>query len=209
MADIVRRIGLLGGTFDPFHFGHINLGLELQEKHDLDEVIVCPAATSPFKTAQSPLASAGQRLQMAQIATEGVKGWRAIDWELKREGPSYTIDTVRAIRAEAEKNKEKIALYLLLGEDILDKLSEWKEVEMLLDLAQPLIGCRDKGKNHSSTTECLPPVLEKVCLQGMTPTRVFDVSSTLIRDRLKRKLYCGHLLPAKILDFIYQHQLYL
>lgn len=200
-----KRIGLLGGTFDPLHFGHINLGLEMQEKHSLDEIILCPAATSPFKTNQTPLASAEDRLKMAQLAAAELKGWRVIDWELRRKGPSYTIDTVRAIHDDAEKSKEKISLHLLLGQDILEKLAEWKEVEELLRLAPPLIGVR---KGEGINLKGLPPSLEKICQEGKTPTRVFEISSTLVRERLKRKLYCGHLVPAKILDFIHQHQLY-
>jgi len=197
-----KRIGLLGGTFDPLHFGHINLGIEMQEKHQLDEILVCPAASSPFKQAQAPVADSEMRLQMARLGIEGIPGWRLLDWEIKRKGPSYTIDTVREILEEGEKNKEKIALFLLLGEDIMAKLDEWKEVDQLLALAPPLIGVR------AGFPKGLPLSLEKICHQGMTHTRLFDVSSTLVRERLKRRLYCGHLIPAKILDFIYHHQLY-
>jgi nicotinate-nucleotide adenylyltransferase len=204
-----RKIGLLGGTFDPFHFGHINLGLELQEKHALDEVLVCPAAASPFKTGQTTHASGQERLHIARLAVEGLKDWRVIDWEVQRGAPSYTIDTVLAIHKEAEKNKENVLVYLLLGQDILDKFSEWKEVEKLLMLASPLIGVREAEKISPGSSLALSPSLKKICQAGMTPTRILEISSTLVRDRLKRKLYCGHLVPAKILDFIYHHQLYL
>jgi len=200
-----QRIGLLGGTFDPLHFGHIHLGIEMQETHVLDTIIVCPAASSPLKTTRTPQASNEQRLQMAQLAALDIPGWRVIDWEVKRSGASYTIDTVRALRAEAEKNKEKIELFLLLGEDALGQFDKWKEVEELVRLAPPLIGVRGQREGLPAG---IPPSLEEICQKGRTRTRVFEISSTLVRDRLKRKLYCGHLVPPKILDFIYQHQLY-
>lgn len=199
----MKRIGLLGGTFDPFHFGHINLGLELQEKHALDEILLCPAAASPFKLEQQ--ATAEHRLEMARLAAEELKGWRVTDWAVKRPGPSYMIDMVKEVHSQAEKNQEKIALFLLLGQDIVGRLGEWKDIERLLSLAPPLIGMRNGGNIHLG----LPELLEKICQQGMTSTRVLEISSTLVRERLKKKLYCGHLVPAKVLDFIYHHQLYL
>jgi nicotinate-nucleotide adenylyltransferase len=201
----IRKIGLLGGSFDPMHFGHINLGLEMQERHALDEVIICPAAASPFKTEQSPQVSGEQRMRMACLGTEGLKNWRVIDWELKRGDVSYTIDTVLALHEEAERKKEKIALYLLLGQDILRKLAEWKDIKKILTLASPLIGVRDPREVSLE----LPPFIEPFCQRGMTTTRNFEISSTSVRERLKKRLYCGHLVPAKILDFIYHHQLYL
>ncbi len=200
-----RRIGLLGGTFDPIHFGHINLGIEMQEKHALDTIFVCPAAASPLKIDQAPLVPKELRLQMVKLGVEGIPGWQVLDWEIKRNGVSYTIDTVRAIHSAAEKNQEKIELFLLLGEDTLGQLNRWKEVEELLRLAPPLIGVRGQG----GVSGGLSRTLEEICQKGRTKTLSLEISSTLIRERLKRKLYCGHLLPAKVLDFIYLHQLYL
>lgn len=201
-----KRVGLLGGTFDPFHNGHINLGLELQEKHALDEVIVCPAAYSPFKSLETCHVSASHRLEMVRLAVEDVSNWRVIDWEIKQGGPSYTIETVQALITEANQNKEKIALYLLLGQDILEKLADWKNIEELLTLANPLIGIRG---GYDPAKIKLPNIIEKSCRSGMTTTKVLDISSTWIRNRLKKRLHCQHLLPAKVLDFIYHHQLYL
>ncbi len=200
-----KRIGLLGGTFDPLHFGHIHLGIEMQEAHQLDSIILCPAAASPLKIEKPPTTSKEERFQMAQLAVADIPGWEVSDWELKRSGASFTIDTVRDMYSDAEKNKEKIEIFLLLGEDILDRFHLWKEVDELVTLAPPLIAVRNANKSNPVQ---LPLELEEICQKGKTPSRVFEVSSTLVRDRLKRKLYCGHLVPAKILDFIYQHQLY-
>ncbi len=209
MANCVKRrkVGLLGGSFDPMHFGHINLGLEMQEKCVLDEIILCPAAASPFKTTELPLAGSEERLSMIRLGIEKLKGWGVIDWELKRGGISYTIDTVIALQAQAKSNEEELELYLLFGQDILHRLEEWKDIKKLLNLVTPLIGVRDPKENIKKLQ--IPPFIETACQKGMILTRNLEISSTSIRERLKKKLYCEHLVPAKVLDFIYHHQLYL
>ena len=204
---MIRKVGLLGGSFDPLHFGHINLGLEMQEKHALDEIILCPAATSPFKIGETPHASGEDRLSMIRLGIEKLKGWRVIDWEVKKGGVSYTIDTAIAIHEEAKNNQEKIALYLILGQDVLHRFEEWKDIKKLLEIASPLIGIRTPKENSERIQ--FPHLIAKSCEEGMTPTRYLEISSTDIRERLKKRIYCEHLVPAKILDFIYHRQLYL
>jgi nicotinate-nucleotide adenylyltransferase len=199
MDDLVKKkIGFLGGSFDPIHFGHLHLGISLQEAHKLDEVIVCPASTSPLKT-EDPIAEQ-HRLAMAELAVQDLPSWRAVDWEITKSGPSYTIQTIKYALEKIFTSGEQI--YLLLGEDLLPELSKWKEIENLLKLAPPLIGCRKReGRN-----EKLP--FEDKLKAGMTPTNLLEISATEIRQRLKMKLYCGHLVPAKVLDYITLHRLY-
>jgi len=195
----VKKVGLLGGTFDPIHFGHMHLGISLQEAHNLDTVIVCPALSSPLKTTHPR--DAEHRLAMVKLAIEGLPTWEALDWEIKRKGPSYTIDTVRYLLSTKFNNK-KDQLYLLLGEDLLPELSQWREVEQLLDLAKPLIGCRRFERNTFKS-----PLAEKVAM-GITLTKVLEISASEIRSRLKKGLYCEHFVPAKVLDYIKEHGLY-
>lgn len=195
----MKKIGLLGGTFDPIHFGHIHLGISLQEAHSLDAVIVCPAFSSPLKTAHPH--DAEHRLAMVKLAIEGLPTWEVFDWEIKRKAPSYTIDTVRYL-LNTRFNNKKDQLYLLIGEDLLPELSQWREVEQLLNLAKPLIGCRRFEKNTFKN-----PLAEKVAM-GITLTKVLEISASEIRNRLKKRLYCEHFVPAKVLDYIKEHGLY-
>lgn len=188
-----KTIGLFGGSFDPIHFGHINLAIQLMEIHGLDEVIWMPARCSPFKAAAPPQASSKDRLAMLKAALENVPQFRISTLEIDRQGPSFTIDTVRAL------SSKEASLRLLLSEEAAAHFNQWKEASELLRLAPPLIGGRPTAS---------PSHLSDSLKHAFTPTRILEISSTEVRDRLKKKLYCGHLIPAKALDYIHLHHLY-
>src|SRR5262249_29015601 len=121
--------------------------------------------------------------------------------ELKRQGPSYAIDTVKQLRREVVgKNDE---LFLLLGQDQLAEFSRWKQAKELLTLARPLVACRSGYKMPSSNSQ-----LQKALKKGMTNTPCFDISATEIRKRLKERLYCNHLLDKSVLTYIHRQKLY-
>lgn len=162
--------GFLGGTFDPIHFGHLNLAITLKEAHGLDKILICPAWENPFKTGKK-MASPEHRLAMCRLAIEGLKGFEVLDYEVKKGGPSYTIDTIQYLNRP---------LRLLLGDDQLAGFSKWKEAETLKKLAPPLVGSRE----------------------------TMQISSTNIRERLERGLPCVHLVPYKVLDYIFKNDLY-
>lgn len=188
----MKKVGFYGGTFDPIHFGHLYLALQLAEIHGLDLVLVCPAFCSPFKTGEEPLVAPHHRLEMVKLALEGVPRFEAISTEIDRKEISYTIDTIRSLPSSNQ-------YHLLLSEESAAQFHKWKESEELIRLAPPLIGCRKAAAPSS-----LPASLKN----GFTPTKIMDLSSTDIRDRLKKNLYCGHLIPAKALDYIHRHRLY-
>lgn len=194
-----KKIGLLGGTFDPIHFGHIHLGISLQEAHNLDKILICPAYSSPLKTdyPQAP----EDRLAMVKLALEDLPSWEILDWEIQRKVPSYTIDTVRHL-FKTKFNHSHDELFLLLGEDLLPGLPKWKEVDALLELATPLIGCRRSQRNTFNN-----PLAEKIS-NDITFLNVLEISASDIRSRLKKGLYCKHLMPEKVLAYIKEHRLY-
>lgn len=198
----MKKLGFFGGTFDPIHFGHLNLAIQIQEAHQLDEVFFCPTSLSPHKLQEQPAVSKEHRLAMTHLAIAPIKSFTLIDWELDQEGPSYTIDTIH----ELKKKYPDDQIHLILGEDSLKGLSSWKEAETLLKLAPPLIGTRSIGKKWNLSAFSRE-VKEKI-LQGCTPIAVMDISSTVIRSRLLEEKYCGHLIPFKVLDYIYQNELY-
>lgn len=129
------RVGLYGGSFDPLHYGHIQLIVALSEFHGLDEVWVCPAARSPFKN--GPITLAEHRLTMARKALAPLFFVKVIDLECVRTPPSYTIDTVKTLLSIAQERGQPLSLHLLLGIDAANKLSLWKEAEQLVALAPP------------------------------------------------------------------------
>jgi len=191
MAD--HLIGFIGGTFDPIHFGHLNLALEIAERKGLDKVLFCPANVSPLKQGAPPAVSAEDRFQMVGRAIGPIRGFELCDIELKKEGPSYTIDTIRALQEE----NPTAQFHLILGGDLIDDFKKWKEADLLLKLAPPFVGKRPGAKNSFTSIE-----VEEVSIP------VFDVSSTTLRDRLHQGLYCGHLVPQPVIDYITSHQLY-
>lgn len=183
----MKKIGFFGGSFDPLHFGHLNLAISLSEHHQLDQVLFCPVNRSPFKE-RDPIASAEHRLAMTGLAIQGLPRFRLCRLEIERGGVSYTVDTLRALK-EAHKQDE---LFLLLSEESIESFSRWKESEEIVRLAGPLIGTRKKGGHFA----------------GLTPMPVMEISSTEVRNRLKKNLPCLHLVPAIILDYIRLHRLY-
>lgn len=193
----MKKIGLFGGTFNPIHLGHLNLAFELMEKGGLDEVWFIPTPSSPLRN-EPNLVQASQRLKMVELATAGIPQFKVLDIELKRPLPVYTIDTVREIK-ELYPDKK---FFLLLGKDTLSRFMEWREPEALIQEIPLLIGVR------STDLPVFSEVFAKALENGTIATTQFEVSSTQIRERIKKGLYIGHLVPGKVLDFIYVNQLY-
>lgn len=194
-----RRVGFFGGTFDPIHFGHLNLAIEILEKCSLDQILFCPALLSPEKGDRHPTATPLARKEMVTLAIEPIPEFSLIDLELDREGPSYTIDTIKALI----EMHPATSFHLLLGEDMLAGLPEWKAVEELVKLAPPLVGSRSHHNQKS-----LPEPLASIIQQGEVLISPMEISSTEVRRRLEQKKYCGHLIPAKVLDYIEASGLY-
>jgi nicotinate-nucleotide adenylyltransferase len=200
-----KRVGFFGGSFDPIHLGHLNIAIELAERHKLDEVFVCPTSQSPFKKEKPPIASKEHRRAMVTAAISPLPNFTLLDFELQKSMPCYTIDTIRELITIDQQHKKKKNYFLLLGEDAIEHFHAWREVEELIKLATPLIGSRQTESFQSKgLTSALSSSIEK----GLTQIPIMEISSTEIRDRFQKGLYCGHLLPAKVWDYIQQHQLY-
>ncbi|MFC2049208.1 nicotinate (nicotinamide) nucleotide adenylyltransferase [Chlamydiota bacterium] len=201
---MARQIGLFGGTFNPVHFGHINLALELKEKKGLDEVWFIPTLLSPFRV-HDTLLPPHHRLKMVELALEPLEGFKVLSDELDRPPPSYTIDTLKTLVSQHTDAE----FSLLCGEDTLLRFQEWRDPLEIVRLVPLWIGTRP----HSALLESLPSLgmsaeMASAIRKGIVPTRQLEISATEIRERLKKRLYCGHLLPAKVLDYISAHQLY-
>lgn len=203
----MKKIGFFGGTFDPIHFGHINLALAMLEKHKLDEILFCPAYISPHKVLTPPEAPPNIRIEMTQLAIDPIPQLSLYHKEVERGGSSFTIDTMKDLILHSKEAGEDNKYFLILGEKVLPTLHRWKDVDELLALAPPLVGCRGEGAPMTAVT--LPPFAVKALEEGWTEIPMMAISSTMIRNRLKNGLYCGHLISREVLDFIYQNELYL
>ena len=192
-----QKIGLFGGSFDPFHFGHLNLVLNLLEHAQLDQVLICPAKNTVFKT---PFTSIEHRVQMLQLVIEEVPSFALLDWEVKMQKP-YTIDTVKRL-----KKNEETDLFLLLGEDLLPNLHLWHQIEELLDLECPLLGSRLVTPQEIDLK--LPFQAQAKVKAGFIKIPLMEISGKVIRRRLQQRKFCKHLVPSKILDYIQLNHLY-
>ena len=197
-----KKIGFFGGTFDPPHIGHESMAIEHKEHAKLDMVLVCPTSASPLKQGDV-IASNEQRLDMVRASFGAIPGFHVIEKEIFETGPSYTVETMQWLAA-AHPGDE---LYLLLGADHIPLLPQWRDIETLLRLAQPLIGMR--GERASEIPQQLSNVLKKRIEEGMKTIPLLDISATKIRKRLAAGAYCGHLLKKEVLDLIHYYSIYL
>lgn len=208
-----RPIGILGGTFDPIHHGHLRLAIELYERLNLREVRFLPAAQPPLRSI--PIANAQQRLAMVSIAITDVAGLTVDDRELHRSTPSYTVDTLRSLRADYPTQ----SFCLILGMDAFLKLPQWYQWEQLITLAHLLIVHRPNQvlpRDHYLTDFLKKhQISQPTLLSQQTHGTIFiveipalDISATQIRHALITGKDPRFLLPSTVLAFIEQYQLY-
>lgn len=210
-----RGLGVLGGTFDPIHFGHLDAGDAAQRALALDGVLVVPAHDPPHRPID-PHASAFHRFALAALAIDGRAGWQVSDMEVAREGPSYTVDTLRALHAAGWS---PLQLFFVLGADAFAEIATWHEFPAVLDAANFVVVARPGTALDAAVarTAALAPRL-RVPADGIpagsttaiflveAPTR--DVSSTTVRARLAAGLSIDDLVPAAVARHIASHRLY-
>lgn len=138
MSDAGKRTGILGGTFDPIHFGHLRVAVEVKEKMDLDRIIFIPAGVPPHKI-RPDLASATDRLEMTRLACEGRGFFEVSDIELRRHGPSYTVDTLSSIAGDTDMDGE---LFFIMGMDAFFQFHTWKNPGKILSLVSLIVMTR-------------------------------------------------------------------
>jgi len=201
------RVGVLGGTFDPIHLGHVAAAEGAARALGLSRVILVPAGAPPHKLV-GPLASAADRLAMARLAVEGLDGLEVSDIETRREGPSYTVDTVRAL---ARGLGGGVGLFLLLGTDALRDLPTWRDVEGIFRVAGPAVVERPgSGEiDWEALGRSLPEgLVRRARANFVRLERGLDVSSTEVRRRLAAGESVSGLLARAVERYIREHGLY-
>lgn len=213
----MQAIGIFGGTFDPIHFGHLRLAEEMAEGLGLERVLFIPAGQPPHRGA--PRTAAAHRLEMVRRAVVGNPRFAVDAREVQSPRPSYTVDTLTTLRAELG---EEQPLWLLLGSDAFLELPTWHEWRQLFDLAHIAVAARPGARLLQS--DAMPEILKKEVSQRqptdgpvsgpagsvlLRQTPPLDISATAIRDTLARHGSARYLLPDAVLDYIYEHQLYI
>ena len=208
------RIGILGGTFDPVHLGHIETARTAWAALDLDEVIVLPSGTPPHR--QAPAVSRYHRFAMTALAVTGVERLRISDLEIGEEGASYTFDTLARVRARGLSASQ---IFFITGADAFAEIATWSRYPQVLDMAHFVVVSRP-GSRSTELPRRLPSLADRMTAADRrsvngTPLRIFlldaetpDVSSTDIRRRRANGESIAGLVPDAVARYIDQHGLY-
>lgn len=210
----MRRVGILGGTFDPIHNGHLDAGRAAQRALDLGEILVVPSNIPPHRP--QPVASSYHRFAMVALAIAGRSGWRAIDIELQEIARSYTSNTLQRFHADGFSAGE---LFFITGADAFVEIATWKDYPSLLDLAHFAVISR-RGISVGALPERLPALASRMRTpsagaEALASPAIFlideptaDVSSTAIRLALAHGRSIVGMVPSVVQLHIEQHGLY-
>jgi len=224
----LSAIGILGGTFDPVHFGHLRAAIEVKEKLQLEDLRLIPAGSPPLRASTFRLIPAGNpplrattfatpehRLTMLRLALSDYPDLLVDDREVRREGFSYMVDTLREIRA----GEGSIPLLLIIGQDAANALDQWHEWRRLFDLAHLVIMRRPQSVFEYSDQlheQVQPRLVSNPRELSDTPAGLvlpleltqLAISSTDIRRRFRAGLSPRFLMPQPVIDYIREHKLY-
>ena len=197
------RLGVLGGTFDPPHMGHLILAEEARLALGLEQVLFVPAG-NPWRKAGQELSPREDRLAMVRLAVGGNPHFAASTLEIEREGPSYTADTLAALREQLAADSE---IFFILGQDSLADLPNWWQPQRIISLARLAVAARIAWEPAQADA------LERE-VRGISQRLVWldmpriDISSTAVRERVRRRLSFRYWVPPAVEEYIRQHGLY-
>jgi nicotinate-nucleotide adenylyltransferase len=210
----MARLGVLGGTFDPVHLGHLAVGRAAAVALALDHVRLVPSRVPPHR-AVGPRASSYHRFAMTALAALGEPGWTVSDMELRRDGPSYSFDTLTTLAAEGWATTQ---IFFLIGADAFAEIATWSRYPAVLDLAHFVVVTRP-GTTHDDVRARVPALAPRLVAAGDIGTRTTpgivllaadtpDVSSTDIRARVARGASLSGLVAEPVEQYIRRHGLY-
>jgi nicotinate-nucleotide adenylyltransferase len=187
----MKKVGILGGTFDPPHHGHLLIANEVLSSLLLDEIWFMPNQEPPHKKKSETIKN-DDRLQMLELAVGNNKQFKVEPIELERKGPSYTIETMEILTSKYEDNQ----FFFIIGADMIEFLPKWHKIDELIKLVQ-FVGVERPAYSHKTNYPLL-----------YVDVPAMEVSSSLIRERLKKGKSVRYLLPEQVIDFIKECHLY-
>jgi nicotinate-nucleotide adenylyltransferase len=201
------RIGVIGGTFNPIHNTHLDIARATRDQFSLDRVIFVPARTPPHKLTDLTLVSPEHRLRMVQLAVALVPGAEVSNLEILRQGPSYTLDTLAALK---QRFGPKVELFFILGTDQALELPSWYRAAELVRLCR--LVCVERPRYPLKSLDKLAGLLPDDVLRSLRAdvlvTPPSTTSATEIRRRIAAGEDAGDLLPQPVLQYIIEHGLY-
>ncbi len=199
-----NRVGIMGGTFNPIHNGHLFLAEQAKEYCLLDEILFIPSGNSYMKE-HDKIPSGKIRLSMTALAIEDHSGFSLSAMEVEREGATYTCETLKALK----KQHPEIQYYFILGADNLFTVEHWRQAEEIFSDCILVVAAR--GKKNEDEVACKAEELKDRYQAQiiLLPEKRFDISSTEIREKIARGESVKYLIPDKVLSYIKKNQLYL
>ncbi|MFH1691635.1 MAG: nicotinate-nucleotide adenylyltransferase [Candidatus Omnitrophota bacterium] len=192
LATYSMKIGILGGTFNPIHYGHLILGEQVSGQLGLDKVIFVPSYISPHKSGHHVI-SVRHRLAMVELAVKENPNFRVSNIEIRRKGKSYTVDTLK----ELKQRYKHAELFFICGSDLVSELPSWKNLDEILTIAKFVLAKRPGFGKRLSGKSFLKINVAQV-----------DISSSLIRDLIKKKRSIRYLTPDSVANYIEKNRLY-
>ena len=201
------KLGILGGTFNPIHIGHLLMAEEAYNVHQLSKVIFIPVSTPPHKDVMD-LASTIDRYQMVKEAIKDIDYFSVSDIEIKRTGKSFTIDTVKSI---IHSHNGDCEVYLIIGADSLKELDAWKDIAVLAKICKIVTINRPEHKitSFKNLKEVLGKKITSDINSNMINIPPIGISSTEIRSRVKTGKSIKYWTPSSVEEYIKKHKLYL
>ncbi len=199
-----KKIGILGGTFDPVHHGHLILADDVRQKFSLDKVVFIPSGMPPHK-AVSSVTEAEHRFNMVRIAVSTNTGFEVSRIEIDRSGYTYTIDTLTQLKREYGDDTE---LLFIIGADVVNDLLTWKNYEMVFGMCGFIAVLRPGFDNESFVKRI--NWLEETYKAKIytTDTPLIEISSTIIREKLQRGQSIKYLVPESVEAYVTENGLY-
>ena len=200
----MRSTGIIGGSFDPIHYGHLLLAEQAADACDLDQVIFMPAAVSPFKIGKPPAADS-HRIEMTRLAVKNNPKFTVSDMEIKKEGASYTIETLEACRGLYGNDTR---IFFICGTDSFLGMENWYEAEKILKQYAVIVGSRPRYKDKSRDE-----MIEKLRTKyGAQIEKIhmpkIDLSSTEIKKRIAEGRSIRYMVPEAVEDYIHRNHIY-
>ena len=200
---MAKKIGIMGGTFNPIHFGHLLLAEQAAEAYDLEEVLFIPSGNPYMKDAE-PIVDGNIRAHMTNLALDGHPCFRMSSIELDREGPTYTYETLEVLK---EKNPD-CTYYFILGADSLLTMETWKNPERIFKNCVVIASVRGTGTEEKIRKIATHLIYEYQADVHILPTRFIDLSSSEIRHRIADGKSVRYMLPENVRAYIYENDLY-
>jgi len=196
------NIGVLGGTFDPIHIGHLVVAEEARLKLGFKEVLFVPAG-QPWRKLDRNITPAVHRVEMVRRAIAGNPYFKLCTLEIERPGPSYTVDTLTMLRKQLGS---EASLFFIIGRDTLAELPLWKEPKKLVQLCRLVVAPRLGSKDLKHLETSIPGLLDQVIQLDMP---VIGISSSGIRQRIAQGLSIRYLVADKVAEYIAKQKLYI